>query len=516
MRAMRLPGRWLAGAVAAVLLSAACGGGGGGGSAGSGTVKTGGTLKVAQESEIVTLDPMLSGLVVEREIYYQTYESLVGIDPKLNYIPELATEFKYPDPRTLVLTLRKGVKFHDGTDFNADAVKFNLDRYMHDPKSRRKSDLASVDSVETQGPTTAVLHLKTADATLLSQLVDRAGMMLSPAAVKQTGADLAVNPVGAGSGPFAFVEWKRDDHLTLKRNPSYWGKDKEGRQLPYLESVVFRPMTNLDAILAGLKTGEVDFARLLAFKDVEAVRNDSTLTYRDTPGLGFSGFEINHGAPPFNDPAKARAVALAVDRAQILRNAVFNVGVVSYGPITPASWAYDPSEKIYDRADPAKARSTATGFGFTLKTGNTQDAIQIGQLIQAQLAKAGITVILAPEDFGKLTTETRDHKFEAALSGWSGRIDPDGNMFAWFHTGGSFNDGQYSNPQVDATLEQARATNDVAKRKQLYHDAQKQLVADAAYVFTYDQSVPQISNRKVRNFTLVPDGINRFAEVYKS
>jgi len=215
--------------------------------------------------------------------------------------------------------------------------------------------------------------------------------------------------------------------------------------------------------------------------------------------------------------AKAKAVAIAIDRAQILTNVGFNIGVVSYGPITSSSWAYDPTEKIYDKADPAKAKSTATGFSFTLKTANTQDQIQIGQLIQAQLLKAGITVNLLPEDFGKLTLETRvQHQFDAALEGWSGRIDPDGNMYAFWHTGGSFNDGLYSNPQVDQLLEQGRATTDQAKRKQIYQEAQKIIVGDAAYIFVTDPTVPQISSKKVQGFTLIPDGINRFSGVWLS
>ena len=258
-------------------------------------------------------------------------------------------------------------------------------------------------------------------------------------------------------------------------------------------------------------------ARVVAGKDVDAVRSDSTLVYKSTPGLGYQGFELNVSAPPFNDPAKAKAVALAVDRAQILKTVFFNNGVVSYGPITPASWAFDPSEKVYDKPDPEKAKASASGFSFTLKTGNTQDALQTGQLIQAQLLKAGITVNLLPEDFGKLTLETRvQHQFDAALSGWSGRIDPDGNMFAFWHTGGSFNDARYSNPQVDQLLEQARATTDQAKRKQIYQDAQRMIAQAGVYVFTYDPNVAQISSKKVQNFTLVPDGINRLAEVWKS
>ncbi|HEY4024936.1 MAG TPA: ABC transporter substrate-binding protein [Candidatus Dormibacteraeota bacterium] len=505
--------------VAAVLFLGACGGAGGTGGTTNGAPKTGGTLKVAQETEINSLDPNTSGLVVEREIYYNMYDSLLGIDAKLNFVPELATRWTYTDDRTLVLTLRKDVKFQDGTDFNADAVKFNLERYMTstDPAAARKSDLASVQSVEVQDPATAVLHLKRPDATLLAALVDRAGMILSPTAIKQLGANLAQTPTGAGSGPFEFVEWKRDDHLTLKRNANYWRKDRAGHALPYLDQLVYRPITDLNATLASLKTSDVDMARVVAGKDVDAVKADPNLVYRNTPSLGYGGFYLNRSAPPFNDPAKAKAVALAVDRAQILKNVLFNVGVVSYGPITAASWAFDPAEKIYDKPDPEKAKATATGFSFTLKTANTQDQIQIGQLIQAQLAKAGITVNLLPEDFGKLTLETRvQHQFQASLAGWSGRIDPDGNMYAFFHTGGSFNDGLYSNPQVDQLLEQGRATTDQAKRKPLYQEAQRIIVGDAAYVFTTDPATPQITSRKVQGFTLIPDGINRLAEVWKS
>src|SRR5499427_5456933 len=260
---------------ALVLLASACGGNNGTSNTTSNGPKTGGTLRVAQETEINTLDPNTSGLVVEREIYYNMYDSLLGIDAKLNFVPELATKWTFTDDKTLVLNLRKDVKFQDGTDFNADAVKFNLDRYMTstDPAAARKSDLGSVQSVEVQDAATVVIHLKRADATLLAAFVDRAGMMLSPTAVQQLGIKVAQTPLQAGSGPFEFVEWKRDDHLTLKRNPDYWRKDKAGRQLPYLDQLIYRPLIDLNAILASLKTADVDMARTVAGKDVEAVRS---------------------------------------------------------------------------------------------------------------------------------------------------------------------------------------------------------------------------------------------------
>jgi peptide/nickel transport system substrate-binding protein len=497
-------------AVASLLLVLACGGGTSTGPSAQASPKAGGILKVAQESEITTLDPMRSRLVVERQFYYNIYDSLVTIDKDLKYQPGIATAWDLSDPKNVAFTLRSGVKFHDGTDLDGAAVKFSVDRSKTDPNSQRKSELASVDSVEVKDATHVVFHMKSVDGTLLAQLVDRAGMIVSPAAVQKAGADFGASPIGAGSGPFKFVEWKRDDHLTLTKNAGYWRKG-----LPYLDGVTYYPKPDQSAEFAALKTGDVDFARGLAGKDIAAVKADPNLVYKDVPALSFGGLELNNAAPPFNDPAKRKAVATAIDRAAILKNVNDGIGVVSYGPLSPSSWAYDPGQKIFDKADPDKAKSLATGFSFTLKVGDTPDAVQTGQLIQSQLVKAGITVNVESKRFNLLTQDTLAHNFQAALVGWSGRLDPDGNMYSWFHTGGSNNDGQYSNAQVDSMLEQARLTVDQAKRKQLYQDAQKTLVGDAAYIFTTHLPAQQISSKKVHGFVVVPDTINRFAEVWK-
>jgi len=474
--------------------------------------KSGGTLKVALNSELRTLDPLKSSQVVERQVYYNMYESLVTIDQSLKIKPGLASSWQYSDPTTLQFTLRTGVKFHDGTDFNADAVKFNIDRYMTTPSSTRKSELASVKSVEVTSPTTVVFHLKKADASLLAQLVDRAGMILSPAAIAKGGTDFGLNPIGAGTGPFEFVEWKRDDHLTLKKNPNYW---VSGR--PYLDQVIFRPITDSNSALAALRTGDIDVATTnsIADKDISSLKSDSSLIYKDVAGLSFAGFEVNNASGVFADKSKRQAVANALDRAQIAKNVFFGVHQLSRGPIPPSSWAYDPSEQIYVQADAEKAKALATGFSFALKTPNAPVSIQEATLIKDQMTRAGITVDIQVEEFGQILTEAESHKFDAALVGWSGRIDPDGNMYGWFHTGGSFNDGQYSNPQVDSLLEQARATSDQGQRKTFYDQAQQILVQDAAYIFIDHGPAQDITSTKVHNLPLIADTIDRFAEVWK-
>jgi peptide/nickel transport system substrate-binding protein len=501
--------RRIAAVVVGLFLVASCGGGGGSSQSG-GTPKSGGTATIALESELRTLDPLDSSLLVEREVFYNLYDSLFTIDPSLKIMPGLVKSWDTTDPMNYKFTLQSGVKYQDGTAFNAQSVKDNIQRYQTTSASRRKSDLASVGSVEVVDDTHVVFHLKKPDATLLATLVDRAGMMLSMAAVKAGGQNFSLAPTGAGSGPFAFVEWKRNDHLTLKKNPSYW---KSG--LPYLDGVTYRAIPDVNAILAALRTGDIDIARIIAPKDVASVKSDSSFIYRDTPAIGFNGFELNTGAPPFNDPAKRQAVALAIDRYEVLKNINFNIGVVGYGPIPPSSWAFDSTEKIYDHADAAKAKAAATGFSFTFKT--TSDPInqQQAALLQSELAAAGITMNIQTEEFATYVQECVNHKFEACNVNWSGRIDPDGNTYAWWHTKGDFNDSLYSNAQVDAWLEDARVNTDQSKRKQDYVNAQKQIVADAPYVFTGFGVSAQISDIKIHGFTLYPDLMIRMAEVWK-
>jgi len=258
-------------------LVAGCGGGGSGNQT-SGTPKNGGSATIALESELRTLDPMDSSLLVEREVFYNMYDSLFTIDPSLKIKPGLVKSWDISDPLNYKFTLQSGVKYHDGTAFNGQSVKANIDRYKGGTTSRRKSDLASVQSVEVVDDMHVTLRLSKPNATLLATLVDRAGMMLSIDAVTKGGQNFSLAPAGAGSGPFEFVEWKRNDHLTLKKNATYW---RTG--LPYLDGLTYRAIPDVNAILAALKTGDIDIARLIAPKDVASLKADSNFIYRDTP-----------------------------------------------------------------------------------------------------------------------------------------------------------------------------------------------------------------------------------------
>src|SRR5437660_3524959 len=204
-----------------LLLLAACGGTSGGTTNSSGTPQRGGTATIALESELRTLDPLDSSLLVEREVFYNMYDALFTIDPSLKIKAGLVKTWDVSDPLNYKFTLQTGVKYHDGTAFNAASVKPNIERYKTAANSRRKSDLSSVSSVEVVDDTHANLHLSKPNATLLATLVDRAGRTLSMDAFVKGGANFSLAPMGAGSGPFQFVEWKRNDHVTFKTNPIY-------------------------------------------------------------------------------------------------------------------------------------------------------------------------------------------------------------------------------------------------------------------------------------------------------
>src|SRR5919198_914769 len=335
------------------------------------TPKKGGTLRVGFYIEAATMDPHLSGSKVDRQVYHNIYEPLVTLDNKLGVRPGLAESWSQPDPRTLVFKLRRGVKFHDGTDFTAEAAKFNFDRMKSEPKSIRKGEVANIESVEVADPLTIKINLKKPDASLLATLTDRAGMMISPKVVHERGVELGRNAKGAGTGPFEFVEWVKDDHLLIKRNENYW--NTQGG--PYLDRVRYRPIPDDTVKLQSLQSGEIDVMDYVQPRDVAAVKADKNLTELDVPSLADFAYQLNFGRPPFNVKALRQALAYSLDLEQIVKGVWLNVGVPANGPIPPTSWAYDRSIAPIKR-DLARAKAKLAeggrpnGFTFTVTTNN--------------------------------------------------------------------------------------------------------------------------------------------------
>src|SRR2546425_4193740 len=291
----------------------------------------GGTVTFGLENDVSNLDPMLSGLFVDRNIHYAMYDSLVRVSPKGEILPWLAESWKYSDDaKSVTFTLRKGVKFHDGSVFDADAVKWNIDRYIQTKGSSRTADLGSVDSVTVVDASTVRFNLKAAFSPLLGALVDRAGMMVSRKVVDAMGADFTLKPFKAGTGPFILTEAVKNDHYTLEKNPDWWGKDAQGNKLPYLDKIIVKPILDGDVRLTNLRTGQAQVLNNVAGKDVPAVKADPTLTYIETGSFSWSSM-IPNEAPGFifNEKRYVKAVAMAIDRQEILdKGPAQGVGIV--------------------------------------------------------------------------------------------------------------------------------------------------------------------------------------------
>jgi peptide/nickel transport system substrate-binding protein len=310
------------------------------------TPKKGGTLRVGFYIEAATMDPHFSGSKVDRQIYHNIYEPLLVLDTSLGIKPGLAESWQQPDSKTLVMKLRHGVKFHDGTDFNAEAAKFNFNRMKTEPKSVRKGEVASIESVDIVDPYTIKINLRRPDAALLATLTDRAGMMVSPKTAQERGPELERSAKGAGTGPFEFVEWVKDDHLLIKRNDSYW--NKQGG--PYLDRVRYRPIPDDTVKLQSLQTGEIDVIDYVQTRDVAAVKADRNVVVVDVPSLADFAYQLNLTRPPFATKALRQAVAYSVDLEQIVK------GVAQCGRAGQRS---DPADELgvrpLHRADQARS-----------------------------------------------------------------------------------------------------------------------------------------------------------------
>ncbi len=482
----------------------------------AGAPKRGGTLRVGLIVDAATLDPHLSGSKVDRQIYHNLFDPLFILDDKLQIQPNLAESYQNPDPKTLILKLRQGVKFHDGTAFDAEAVRVNFDRMANDPKSVRKGEVANIGTAEVVDPLTVKLNLKQPDSTLLAGLTDRAGMMISPAALKKLGPDLERNAAGAGTGPFEFVEWIKDDHILLKRNESYWTKD-----VPYLDQIRYRPLPDDTVKLQSLQAGEIDVMDYVAPRNVGLAKGDNSLVVVDVPSLAAFWYMLNTTKPPFDNKALRQAVMYAIDNEAIVKGVWLNVGVPSNGPISPSSWAYDDTIKPIKRdLDKAKAKlaeaGMASGFTFSFNLDNTPLGVQEAEVVKAQLAEAGITMNINVVDGARLLAEGNGKTFQASSYAWSGRPDPDGNTYQFFHTtpGTSLNWSGFSNGQADELLEKTRQVSDHAERKKLYSQLIGILREEAPAVFIIHPIEPKAFSPKVQGYPAIADGMMRFKNVW--
>ncbi|OPA83737.1 ABC transporter substrate-binding protein [Pseudomonas fluorescens] len=473
------------------------------------------TLRIGIQDDPDVLDPHRSRTYSSRLVYAALCDKLVDINPHLEYVPQLATAWNWSeDNKTLTMTLRDGVTFHDGETFDAASVKFNLDRARTLPDSLRKSELSSIDSVDVIDAHTVAIKVKQPDATLISQLSDRAGMMLAP---KASAAEVGAKPVC--SGPYKFVQRVQQDRIVLERFDNYWNK-----QAYHFDKVIFLPIPDTSVRLANLRSGDLQMIERVAPTDVKTAKADSKLQVFNTPGLGYMQlmYNTNNGerakTPMGQDKRVRKAFELAIDRDAINQ-------VVFEGLYAPGAQPFPMSSPYYDKSLPIPARDVEQSkkllaeagvklpLVVELKVANNPIAQQVGQIIQAMADEAGFKVNLVATEYATLLSEQQSGNFQVGMSAWSGRPDPDGDIYQFVACKGGQNDGHFCDPKLDALLDKARTVNDLAQRQALYFEALRLLADDvpASYLYFDPRIIAMRSD--ISGFVPNPDGLIRLENV---
>ena len=471
------------------------------------------TLRIGLAEDPDVLDPSIGRTYVGRIVFASLCDKLFDIDEKLNIVPQLALSYETSaGGKEMTIKLRPGVKFHDGEPFDAEAAKFSLDRHLTLTTSFRKPELAALDHVDVIDPLTVRLVLKTPFSPLISQLTDRAGMMVSPKAAKQAGEKFGLHPVCAG--PYKFVERVQQDRIVFEKFADYWNKDNI-----FIERVVFLPIVDATVRLANLKSGGLDLIERVLATDIKDVRGDSRLKLSSALELGYLGLTINIG----NDKSKGalsqsekvrQALDLSIDR-EAVNQVVFN------GEFTPGNQWISPEHPYYQKAFPIPKRDVARAKALLKEAGVSlpvsvdlmvpkgAENEAVAQVLQSMAAEAGFDLKIRLIEFATSFKQAQAGEFQAFLIGWSGRIDPDGNAYVFLHTKAPQNDGVYSNPDVDKGLEDARLISDPAVRKAIYEKVTGLVLKDEPIIYLYHRKLLIAHTTRLEGYRPMPDGLVR-------
>ncbi|HKA93607.1 MAG TPA: ABC transporter substrate-binding protein [Acidimicrobiia bacterium] len=499
------------------LVAAACGGGGGGGGGGQGAQSNipkdngkpveGGSLTYGLEADTLggfcppTAQLAAGGI----QVFQAIYDTLTVPNDKGEYVPYLAKSIDHnPDFTQWTIALRDGITFHNGEPFNADAVKLNLDRFRNGVLFQFV--FPQVQDVSVVDPMTVRVTTKVPWVAFPASLWSTGRLGMAAPAQLNDESTCPRNPIG--TGPFKFDDWVPNDHLTVSKNPNYWQKDKDGNQLPYLDRLTFRPVTDVSQRVNGLKGGDLDLIHLTDGQQITGLRNDAkagTVKMLESDRAAeISHTMLNAGKAPFNNLNARLAVAYASDRNalnQLTNNDVSQTWDQPYAPQTLGYQknvgfpTYDP-KKAEDYVNKYKQETGASELHFTLDSTPDPTTQQQAAAIKAQVEKVpGISVELRPpieqSQYINFALGGGDAgQFDAILWRNFPGGDPD-TLYVWWHstlpsastgqqTRNLVNFGRINDPQIDQDLDQGRSETDQSKRTALYQDIGKQF-AEKAY-----------------------------------
>ena len=471
------------------------------------------TLRIGLAEDPDVLDPTQARTFVGRIVFASLCDKLVDIDENLKIVPQLATSWEWSaDNKALTMKLRQGVTFQDGEPFNAEAVKFNIERHKTMPGSNRKAELALVSGVDVVDPYTVRLDLSAPFAPLLATLADRAGMMVSPKAAQAEGDKFGAHPVC--SGPFKFAERVAQDRIVLDKYDGYWNK-----AAIHFNQVIYLPVVDNTVRLANLQSGQLDFIERLGTSDVPAVERDSRFKVAKIVGLGYQGIDVNVGKSDIaktislHDPRVREAFSLSLDRDAIVQVAMDGQAVAGDQWVPPNSPFFAKNVPVPKR-DVAKAKALlkeagVTNPSFTLMTPTTNEAQKLAQVVQAMASEAGFNIKIQSTEFATSLNLADKGQFEAYVLEWSGRADPDGNLYNFLACDAPINYTGYCKPEMDQMLKAQRTTLDAAGRQQLFDKIAAMEATDLPIVYLYNRYWLWAYNKKLTGVRPVPDALLR-------
>ena len=472
------------------------------------------TLRVGLAEDPDVLDPTLARTFVGRIVFAAMCDKLFDIDEKLQVVPQLATGYEWSaDSKTLTIKLRTDVTFHDGEKLDAAAVKFNIERHKTMAGSNRSGELRPVTSVDVVDPTTVKLNLSAPFTPMLAALADRAGMMVSPKAAKAEGANFGMHPVCAG--PFRFVERIAQDKISFERYPNYWNKANV-----HFDKVVYTPIVDSTVRLANLRSGQFDVIERVAPSDIEGLKRDKNLKVARITEIGYQGITINLGKSeqaqknPLGKDAKVReAFELSLDRAGIVQVVMDNEATVGNQWVAPNNAFYAKNVPVPKR-DIARAKALLKEAGvpnpsFTLVAATTSDEQRLALVVQAMTKEAGFNVKIQSTEFATSLNMADKGDFEAYVLAWSGRADPDGNLYSFDACKQPLNYAGYCVPEIDELLNTSRSQRDPAERKKTYERIAARVLKDRPIIYLYHRNWLWVYNAKLSGVRSVPDGLLR-------
>jgi len=470
----------------------------------------GGELRVALESDVVTLDPPMFTDVYSNYVSSQIHETLFQVDHDMKIVPLLAEKLEQPNDTTYLITLRKGVKFHNGEELTADDVKYTYARVM-DPatKSPRAANLTdaieSPDKIEAVDKYTVKITLKSPFAPFLERMTNGALQILNKKATEAAGADYAHKPVG--TGPFKYADWKTGEYVKLERYDDYWGEKAK------LDKVTWRPIPDANTRMAELESGGIDYLMQIPFEEIGRIKQEAKFDVQVVDAINISYMAYNTQKAPLTDANLRRAINYAFDKKEITDTIYAGLGTVAVTPLNPSNWAHNPNVEPY-AYNPAKAKELLAQSGYKgepleLAFNNAAETPRLAERIQSQVKEnLGITLNLKPMEWGAFLTYIRGgDAHQMFLLGWSGNADPDGILYPLFHSknfGAAGNRAFYKNDKVDELLLKAQTTVKQDDRKPLYLEAQDIIIKDAPWAPIRHGINSAALSKKVQGFKIHP------------